>query len=124
MNATEQSRTTFRHVPGRLSIIIGDPERWIKASGEAILSQVYADASTIGLPLSGHIRQSRIISHPEDFHSLAPGYDHLRPRQQTDVPGLTLAGDYTRQPYFATMEGAVLSGQRAAAVVARRFGGG
>ncbi|MDF9297698.1 FAD-dependent oxidoreductase [Geobacillus stearothermophilus] len=73
------------------------------------------------MPLSGHIRQSRAISHPEDFHSLAPGYDHLRPGQQTDVPSLTLAGDYTRQPYFATMEGAVLSGQRAAAVVARRL---
>ncbi|OQP07145.1 carotene 7,8-desaturase [Geobacillus sp. 46C-IIa] len=119
----EQSRTTFRHVPGRLSIIIGDPERWINASEEAILSQVYAGADTIGLPLGGHVRQSRVVSHPEDFHSLAPGYDHLRPGQQTDVPGLTLAGDYTRQPYFATMEGAVLSGQWAAAVVARRFGG-
>jgi 15-cis-phytoene desaturase len=30
---------------------------------------------------------------------------------------LTLAGDYTRQPYLATMEGAVVSGQIAARTV-------
>jgi 15-cis-phytoene desaturase len=51
------------------------------------------------------------------FHCLAPGYNHLRPEQKTPVKGLTLAGDYTRQPLFSTMEGAVLSGQRAAEAI-------
>jgi uncharacterized protein with NAD-binding domain and iron-sulfur cluster len=31
--------------------------------------------------------------------------------------GLSLAGDYTRQPYIATMEGAVVSGKLAADAV-------
>lgn len=44
--------------------------------------------------------------------------DHLgRPDQETLVPGLSLAGDYTRQRCVATMEGAVVSGKRAAEAV-------
>ena len=36
------------------------------------------------------------------------------------MPGLYLAGDHTRQPYVATMEGAVVSGHLAAqAAIAR-----
>jgi 15-cis-phytoene desaturase len=117
----EQSRTTFRHRPGRLSIILASPESFIGKSPEAIMDIVCHDAETIGIPLRAHATDYRVVSHPEDFHSLAPGYDHLRPSQQTSVPGLTLAGDYTRQPYFATMEGAVVSGEQAAAIVIQQL---
>ncbi len=44
----------------------------------------------------------------------APGLDALRPTQQTTIPGLTLAGDYTQTDWPATMEGAVRSGYLAA----------
>ena len=54
---------------------------------------------------------------PADFYSLSPGTDALRPPQQTPVAGLTLAGDYTRQEYLGTMEGAVVSGRLAARAV-------
>jgi uncharacterized protein with NAD-binding domain and iron-sulfur cluster len=37
-----------------------------------------------------------------------------RPTQQTDLPNLLLAGDYTAGDYPATLEGAVLSGIRCA----------
>jgi len=40
----------------------------------------------------------------------------MRPRQRTGIDGLVLAGDYTRTPSFATMEGAVISGKKAAKV--------
>ena len=59
----------------------------------------------------------RVIKLPADFYSLSPGNDALRPPQETPIPGLTLAGDYTRQQYLATMEGAVVSGRRAARAV-------
>ncbi len=51
------------------------------------------------------------------FHTLEPGYQKLRPTQKTPIQGLTLAGDYTKQPYFATMEGATVSGIMAAALI-------
>jgi zeta-carotene desaturase len=40
--------------------------------------------------------------------------DCYRPDQATTVPNFFLCGDYTRQDYLASMEGAVLSGKRAA----------
>lgn len=111
---SEQSRTTFRHVPGRLSIDMGQPEVFINRTPEEILSAVLADAKRLGIDIAGKIKRYRVISHAEDFYLLAPGMDRLRPGQATRVPGLTLAGDYTRQPLFCTMEGAVESGRRAA----------
>ncbi|MDP4029986.1 MAG: hydroxysqualene dehydroxylase HpnE [Gallionella sp.] len=40
-----------------------------------------------------------------------------RPTQQTALPGLLLAGDYTAGDYPATLEGAVLSGLRCASLI-------
>jgi len=40
-----------------------------------------------------------------------------RPSQQTALPGLLLAGDYTAGDYPATLEGAVLSGLRCASLI-------
>jgi len=37
--------------------------------------------------------------------------------QHTPIRGLFLAGDYTKQPYVASMEGATISGKTAAAAI-------
>ncbi|MGN7478867.1 hydroxysqualene dehydroxylase [Solibacillus silvestris] len=113
----EQSRSTFKHVPGRISIILTPPEKFLKMNHEDILKNVQKDGKELGLDLEAGLIQYRVVSHPEDFHSLEPNYDHLRPEQQTPIKGLILAGDYTRQPFFATMEGAVISGLNAAQLI-------
>lgn len=113
----EQSRTTFKHVPGRISIILTPPEKFLNMDHKLILEQVQKDGKELGLDLETGLTNYRVISHPEDFHSLEPNYDHLRPDQQTPIKGLVLAGDYTRQPFFATMEGAVISGENAARLI-------
>ncbi len=41
----------------------------------------------------------------------------LRPSQQTALPGLLLAGDYTAGDYPATLEGAVMSGMKCAELI-------
>jgi len=115
----EQSRSTFKHVPGRLSIILTPPEKFLHMDPEDILKHVQRDARELGLDLESDLTNYRIVSHPEDFHSLEPNNDHLRPEQQTPIEGLILAGDYTQQPFFATMEGAVLSGMNAAKLILR-----
>ncbi len=114
---SEQSRTTFPQSKGRLSIILTPPERFIDLEEEEVLEIVLKDAQKIGLNLESHILDYRVIRHPNDFYSLEPGNDHLRPSQKTPVDGLLLAGDYTQQPYFATMEGAVVSGKLAAQAI-------
>lgn len=120
----EQSRTTFRHVPGRLSIDMGQPEKFIGRPPEEIYAAAMADARRVGLNLDGNVRRYRVVDHPQDFYLLSPGSDALRPPQATPVPGLTLAGDYTRQPLFCSMEGAVLSGKSAARAASRALGRG
>lgn len=111
----EQSRSTFRHVPGRLSVIIADPKRYIDNDNEVIYNQILKEASKLGINLKGIITDYRIIRERDKFYHLGPHHDWMRPTQKTPIKGLTLAGDYTRQPLYATMEGAVISGQRAAA---------
>jgi 15-cis-phytoene desaturase len=87
---------------------------------EEILELTKHDAARLGIALSASLRAYRVVRHPADFYSLEPGNERLRPLQHTSIPGLTLAGDYTKQPYLATMERAVVSGQRAAPVVLSR----
>lgn len=119
----EQSRTTFRHAPGRLSIILTPPERFLGMDPDEVLAVVCRDGRRLGLDLDGHVTAFRVIEHPHDFHCLEPGHLAMRPDQDTPVPGLSLAGDYTRQRFMSSMEGAVVSGQRAAELaVADRVG--
>ncbi|HEX6887923.1 MAG TPA: FAD-dependent oxidoreductase [Candidatus Nanopelagicales bacterium] len=115
----EQSRTTFTHATGRLSVILQPPEPYLEQQPEVVLKQVLADGQRLGLDL-GEVRDYRAINHPRDFLSIEPGHAHRRPEQATPVPGLLLAGDYTRTRWLSSMEGAVLSGQRAADLVLGR----
>lgn len=54
----------------------------------------------------------KVIAEKRATFCCAP--DLQRPQQQTALPGLLLAGDYTAGDYPATLEGAVLSGVRCA----------
>jgi 15-cis-phytoene desaturase len=110
----EQSRTTFTHVPGRLSVILYPPHEFLDMEPPKVLERTVAEAKRIGLELSGRVKDYRVVRHPHDFYALRPGSEALRPEQATPVPGLSLAGDYTKQPWAASMEGAVVSGERAA----------
>ncbi|WEG11432.1 FAD-dependent oxidoreductase [Pullulanibacillus sp. KACC 23026] len=114
---SEQSRTTFPNSKGRLSIILTPPERFLEMEEEDILEIVLQDAMKIGLNLETHILDYRVVRYANASYSLDTGNNHLRPSQKTPVEGLVLAGDYTQQPYFATMEGAVVSGRLAAQAI-------
>ncbi|WP_158737067.1 FAD-dependent oxidoreductase [Alteribacillus sp. YIM 98480] len=116
----EQSRTTFQQAKGRLSIILTPPERFTALSENETLEIVLQDLKAIRLPLAKeNIVKYRKIAHLHDFYHLGPGHHVMRPSQKTPIRGLTLAGDYTMQPFFATMEGAVYSGKAAAEFVLR-----
>ncbi|MFD2610873.1 hydroxysqualene dehydroxylase [Paenibacillus gansuensis] len=113
----EQSRTTFRHVPGRQSYILTPPERFINMSDEEVFAVFLQDAERIGLKMKDHLLDYMVIRMKDHFHTVEPGHAWRRPTQKTVIPGLYLAGDYTKQPMFTTMEGAVISGHRAADAV-------
>ena len=66
---------------------------------------------------------SRVITEKRATFACTPGLQ--RPGNETPLPGLVLAGDYTAGDYPATLESAVRSGQAAATVILRgsRSGG-
>jgi 15-cis-phytoene desaturase len=113
----EESRTTFRQSPGRLSAILTPPEPFIDMDPVDILEITCRDAERLGMCVRDHVVAYRVVKLLADFYSLAPGHEALRPPQATPIAGLTLAGDFTRQQYLATMEGAVVSGELAARAV-------
>lgn len=110
----EQSRTTFRDKEGRTSIILVDPDALIDLPEEEVWQRTVESLKAIGLNGVDSTLDYRIIRGDENFYRLSAGSEKKRPKQVTPIPGLFLAGDYTKQPFLATMEGAVISGQRAA----------
>jgi zeta-carotene desaturase len=66
--------------------------------------------------------KATVIKEAEATFSPQPGVDRWRPKQQTSIQGLFLAGDWTATRWPATMEGAVRSGYLAAEAVLRVSG--
>ncbi|MCH5321572.1 MAG: FAD-dependent oxidoreductase [Eubacterium sp.] len=111
----EQSRTTFRNKNGRLSVILGNAKDYANKDAEEILETVINEMDSLGVHLDKeNILNYRKVAEKDEFYSLDKGNQKLRPTQNTGIQGLTLAGDYTLTPSFATMEGAVISGELAA----------
>lgn len=112
----EQSRTTFRNSKGRLSVILGNADEYTDMSKECALEAVIRQMNSLGVHLEGNVIDARKVSEKGEFYSLDKGNQLIRPYQKTGIKGLVLAGDYTRTSSFATMEGAVISGKKAARV--------
>lgn len=82
----------------------------------AEVRQVLPAARTANLLKATVIKEAAATFSPE------PGVDRWRPKQQTKVRGMFLAGDWTDTGWPATMEGAVRSGYLAAEAVLRAAG--
>jgi zeta-carotene desaturase len=66
--------------------------------------------------------KATVIKEAAATFSPEPGVDRWRPKQQTSLPRLFLAGDWTDTGWPATMEGAVRSGYLAAEALLRTAG--
>ncbi len=66
--------------------------------------------------------KATVIKEAAATFSPQPGVDRWRPKQETKIGGMFLAGDWTDTGWPATMEGAVRSGYMAAEAVMRRAG--
>ena len=110
----EQSHTTFSGSDGRISTFLTPSSPYMKMSKEKIVEAVIDDLKRQGVDVDGKVINSAVVKHPSEFYLIEPGSEARRPRQRTSVPGLALAGDYTKQEYICSMEGAVVSGRLAA----------
>ena len=129
------TRTAFVGLPGRtfqwvfdksqlagsswshLSLVSSGADAVVAQSNEALIDLATRELKA-ALPAAGSatVRRASAVREQRATFSLAPGQP-LRPDCTTPLPGLVLAGDWTDTGLPATIEGAVVSGHRAAEAV-------
>ena len=122
------------------SPLAGGNVNWISKTDEEIIdatmgelarlfpTEIAADpqwpaTSAQGPQGQARLRKYAVVKTPRSVYAAIPGRNKYRPSQQTPIPNLTMAGDWTSQKFLGSMEGAVFGGKLAAEVVARKAKG-
>ena len=104
-----------------LELVISASWPELELGREAILRAAIAEAELFFPEMrQAKLLKSSVLKEARATFSVTPGLDAFRPAQQTTLPGLFLAGDWTHTEWPSTMEGAVRSGRLAAGAVARK----
>lgn len=110
----------------RFELVVAPAADLMDLDDDEIVARVSRDVATCFPETARDARvvKSTVVRIPRSVYRPAPGLDALRPTQQTPVPNLFLAGGYTRQRFYDSMEGAVSSGNLAAkALIAQMVNG-
>jgi zeta-carotene desaturase len=100
----------------QLVLTPGDP--FIKQSNEEIAHHVLKQVHEL-FPSSRELNMIwySVVKLAQSLYREAPGMDIYRPQQKTPISNFFLAGSYTQQDYIDSMEGATISGRRAAKAI-------
>ncbi|WP_394781551.1 hydroxysqualene dehydroxylase HpnE [Undibacterium sp.] len=103
---------------GLLAVVVSASGNAIELENDALAAAIAAQlAQALGLPSLATPLWHQVISEKRATFSCTPGL--ARPANETTIPGLLLAGDYTAGDYPATLEAAVRSGVLAAGKAAQ-----
>jgi uncharacterized protein with NAD-binding domain and iron-sulfur cluster len=98
-----------------VEIVVAPAAQWFKLPDSEVVANVMEEfAERHPLARRARLLKSTVVRIPQSVYKARPGMDRHRPGQATEVPNFFLCGDFTRQEYLASMEGAVLSGKRVA----------
>jgi uncharacterized protein with NAD-binding domain and iron-sulfur cluster len=96
-----------------MAVVISASSEAIAQGNETLLAEVLLQiAADLDMPTLLNPEWHRIISEKRATFACTPNLH--RPKNDTGLKGLFLAGDYTASDYPATLEGAVRSGREAA----------
>ena len=100
----------------QLVLTPGDP--FIKQKNEDIANHVLKQVHQL-FPSSRELNMTwySVVKLAQSLYREAPGMDVYRPNQTTPIGNFFLAGSYTQQDYIDSMEGATISGRRAAKAI-------
>jgi len=109
----------YREGEGSLMQLVltpGDP--FIKQSNEAIAHHVLKQVQDL-FPSAKDLNMTwyNVVKLAQSLYREAPGMDVYRPDQKTPIDNFFLSGSYTQQDYIDSMEGATISGRKAAKVI-------
>ncbi|KAF8412045.1 hypothetical protein HHK36_004605 [Tetracentron sinense] len=110
-----------------LELVFAPAADWISRSDSEIIEatmkelaklfpdEIAADQS------KAKILKYHVVKTPRSVYKTVPNCEPCRPLQRSPVEGFYLAGDYTKQKYLASMEGAVLSGKLCAHAIVQDY---
>jgi squalene-associated FAD-dependent desaturase len=101
----------------RISVTISCADALAEEGREALVARLWADVAK-ALDMPPELPRWQIVKEMRATFSATPAQDARRPQPQTRWPNLVLAGDWTATGLPATIEGALRSGHRAAALAA------
>lgn len=100
----------------RLSVTVSAADDHIDAPREELAAKIWSEVSRItGAP--AEMPPWQIVKEKRATFAATPAQDRKRPEAKTRLRNLVLAGDWTQTGLPATIEGAIRSGDRAAALV-------
>ena len=105
--------------PGRLSVTISAADRLLDTPREALAKTIWAEVAAV-TGLSDELPPWQIVRERRATFAATPAQDLKRPGAETGWRNVVLAGDWTNTGLPATIEGAIRSGNRAAALIASR----
>ena len=101
--------------PDRISVTISGADAIVDEDRESLVARIWADVRAV-LGLSGDLPPWQIVKERRATFAATPEQNAKRPPARTTWPNLYLAGDWTDTGLPATIEGALRSGETAAAL--------
>jgi 15-cis-phytoene desaturase len=105
-----------------LSLVFAPAVDWIDKSDNEIMTATLGELAKLfpkHLPAPAQVLKFCVVKTPRSIYTAIPGREQFRPHQATPIDNFFLTGSYTAQPFFGSMEGAVLSGKLTAQLVAQ-----
>ncbi|KAG6525435.1 hypothetical protein ZIOFF_015391 [Zingiber officinale] len=110
-----------------LELVFAPAEEWISCTDQEIIDATMKELSKLfpdeiaADQSKAKILKYHVVKTPRSVYKTIPGCEPCRPLQRSPVEGFYLAGDYTKQKYLASMEGAVLSGKLCAQAIVQDY---
>lgn len=103
-----------------LELVLAPAKDWIRKSDPEIVAATMTELEKLfpdQIPQPAKLLKSKVVKTPRSVYKATPGRQDCRPSQVTPISNFYLTGDYTKQRYLASMEGAVLSGKLTAQAI-------
>lgn len=100
-------------LPGTVAVVIGGRGEHLSLAPDTLAERVGTELAALHSDWPAAV-DHLVIREKRATFAATPDIDRIRPVPRTPVAGLWLAGDFTATGLPATLEGAVLSGRRAA----------
>ena len=105
-----------------IACVISGASEFVDEEKDTLVQMAVEDLSAVFPSVrSAILKHSLVVKEIRATFTPIPGSETWRPGTTTETSGLFLAGDWTNTGYPATIEGAALSGRKAAEAVLRSF---